>query len=92
MVSSRPDDPRARFGLALEFERREMWAEAIEQLQAYLGLSDDEGNAYGRLARALVHLGRVDEARVWFTRGIEAAERFRHPTLAMELQEELESL
>lgn len=92
MLDARPADARARFGLALEYERMEAWEEVVSQLRAYLSASDDEGNAYGRLARALLKLGLADEARSAYQDGIAAANRHGHPTLAMELEEELEEL
>ena len=54
MVAARPDDPRGRFGLALEYERLGQWEEMVAELRRYLEIADDEGNAYGRLAQALV--------------------------------------
>jgi len=90
MIETRPQDPRARFGLALEYERMERWEEAAETLRAYLGLADDEGNAWGRLARALRRLGREEEARDAYRRGIEAASRHGHPSMAAEFEEEME--
>lgn len=90
MLEARPQDARARFGLALEYERLERWEEAAEELRAYLEAADDEGNAYGRLARALRKLGREEEAREAYRRGIETAHRHGHPTMALEFEEELE--
>ena len=90
LAESRPHDPRARFGLALEYERAGRFLEAIEQLQSYLSLADDEGNAYGRLARGFLELGREDEARDAYRQGIAAASRHGHPTMVMEYEEALE--
>jgi tetratricopeptide (TPR) repeat protein len=92
MLEARPADARARFGLALEYERLELWEDVVTQLRAYLASSDDEGNAHGRLARALLKLDRPEEARVAYQAGIAAASRHGHPTLAMELEEELDEL
>jgi Flp pilus assembly protein TadD len=92
LLESHPNDPRAHFGLALEYERLEQWSEVVAHLQAYLSASDDEGNAHGRLARALLQLGRLPEARASFQAGIEAANRHGHPTMAAELEEELEEI
>jgi tetratricopeptide (TPR) repeat protein len=92
MLEARPTDTRARFGLALEYERLEHWDEVVHHLREYLRASDDEGNAYGRLARGLIRLGRPGEAAEAYRDGIEAARRHGHPTLALELEEELESL
>jgi predicted Zn-dependent protease len=92
MVESRPEDPRARFGLALEYERLARWEEAVEALRGYLERAEDEGNAYGRLARALRKLGRDDEAREAYRAGIEAASRHGHPTMAGEFEDELDEM
>lgn len=92
MVEARPNDPRARFGLALEYERQEKWQEAVEELRLYLATAQDEGNAYGRLARALRRLGRDDEARAAYGDGIEAAYRHGHPTMAGEFEDELDEM
>lgn len=92
MLQARPEDSRARFGLALEYERLENWEAVADHLRQYLESTDDEGNAYGRLARALRHLGRDEEARTAYQQGIEAANRHGHPTMAMELEEELEEI
>lgn len=92
MAESRPDDPRALFGLALEYERLERWDDAVSAFRRYLASADDEGNAYGRLARALLKLGEEDEAREAFQQGIAAANRHGHPTMAGEFEDELDAL
>jgi Flp pilus assembly protein TadD len=90
MIAARPDDPRPRFGLALEHENAGEWEAAVETLQGYLARTDDEGNAYGRLGHALRQLGRDEEARAAYRDGIAAATRHRHPTMAAEFEEVLE--
>jgi Flp pilus assembly protein TadD len=90
MLAKRPDDPRLLFGLALEYLGADRLEEGVETLRRYLELADDEGNAWGRLAAALRPLGREDEARDALLRGIEAATRHGHPTLADELRAVLE--
>lgn len=92
MVEARPDDPRPRFGLALEYEKAGMWEEAAAELRAYLARTDDEGNAYGRLGHALRELGREDEAREAYRQGIEAANRHGHPTMAMDFEDALDAM
>lgn len=92
MLTRNPSDPRIRFGLAAEYEKAERWEDAIKQLRTYLELTDDEGNAYGRLARALARLGRTEEARDAYRSGIEAASRHSHPTMAAEFEEEMSEL
>jgi Flp pilus assembly protein TadD len=90
LLEKRPDDPRLRFGLAVEYLNAGRTEEGVRELRRYLGLADDEGNAWGRLAEALRALGREDEAREAYRHGIEAATRHGHPTMAEEFEAELE--
>ena len=92
MVAKSPTNALARFGLANEALKEGLWAEAAEQLTAYLDLQTDEGNAYGRLAEALAKLGRTDEARAALRTGIDAATRHGHPGMASEFALRLEEL
>ena len=90
MLEKHPDDPRLRFGLALEYEKAERWEDVIDNLRRYLELTEDEGNAWGRLGVALRRLGRDEEAREAYRKGIEAAHRHGHPTMAGEFEETLD--
>ena len=92
MLERRPDDARLRFGLAVEHLNSGELEAGVEELRRYLASTDDEGNAWGRLAAALDELGRTDDAREAYRRGIEAAHRFGHPTMAEEFEEELQGL
>jgi Flp pilus assembly protein TadD len=89
LLEKNPADARARFGLALEHEKRGEWEEAAGQLRTYLAAADDEGNAWGRLGHVLRELGRDEEARTAYRTGIDAARRHGHPTMAMEFEEVL---
>ena len=84
MVAQHPENALARFGLANELLKAQLWGEAAEQLQTYLGRYDDEGNGWGRLAEALLALDRTDEARDALRKGIAASHRFGHPGMANE--------
>lgn len=86
MLETRPDDPRLRFGLALELLNAGALEEGVEELRRYLELADDEGNAWGRLGAALHRLGRHEEAREAYRKGIAAADRHGHPTMAEEFE------
>lgn len=90
MAEAHPDDPRPRFGLALEHERAGAWDDAVRELRAYLALTDDQGNAWGRLGKALRELGRDDEAKEAYRTGVEAAYRHGHPSMAGEFEQVLE--
>jgi Flp pilus assembly protein TadD len=89
MIESRPDDARLRFGLALEYLNADRDADAVRELRAYLRLAEDEGNAWGRLGEVLRRLGRDEEARDAYGKGIEAALRHGHPTMAEEFEDVL---
>jgi len=90
MLEHNPGDVRVRFGLAAEYERAGDWERAAEELRAYLDATDDQGNAWGRLGRALRQLGREEEARAAYRTGVEAARRHGHPSMAAEFEEILE--
>ena len=92
MVARAPDNLLARFGLANELLKAGAWAEAAEQLERYLAGYDDEGNGWGRLAEAYAHLGRADDARAAYDRGIAASHRFGHGGMAAELEERREEM
>ena len=92
MVAKNPNNALARFGLANEAMKAQLYEEAAEQLRIYLTSHDDEGNGYGRLADALMHLGKTEEARDALRRGVDAAGRFGHPTMANEFEARLEEL
>ena len=92
MVERKPEDVRARCGLAAEYERLGRWEDMVRELEAYLALTEDEGNAWGRLGRALRELGRTEEARAAYSKGIETANRHGHPSMAADFEETLEDL
>jgi predicted Zn-dependent protease len=90
MLERRPDDARLRFGLAMEYLKADRLEEGVRELHAYLAASNDEGNAWGRLGSALRALGRDDEAKEAYRRGVDEASRHGHPTMAEEFEEILE--
>lgn len=92
LLQSRPDDARLRFGLALEYEKVGRTDDAVRAMEEYLGRSEDEGNGWGRLGAMLATLGRVEEARGAYGRGIAQAEKHGHPSLAEELRSTLDEL
>lgn len=92
MLERNPADTRARFGLAAEYERLGRWEDVARELREYLAVTEDEGNAWGRLGKALFELGRDEEARDAYRRGIEAASRHGHPSMAAEFEEALDDM
>jgi len=92
MLERNPDDPRLRFGLAVEYLNAGELEKGAAALRAYLAVSEDEGNGWGRLGGVLAELGRADEAREAYRAGIRAAEKYGHPSLADELRAVLQGL
>lgn len=82
MLASDPANTSLLFGLAKEYEKAGSDTELIEMLNRYLENSSDEGNAYGMLARAYERVGQKDKAREAYQRGIDAANKHGHPSMA----------
>jgi len=92
MIAADPNNSTVRFGLASELIKLERFEEAAAELQTYLSQSDDQGNAYGKLAQALERLGRTQEARAAYEQGIAAANRHGHPGMAQDFEMALADL
>ena len=90
LVEKNPDNPLGRYGLANEYLKLEMYEEAIMEINAYLKIKDDEGAVYRILGEALLKLGRKEEAKEAYRKGIETAHRHGHPGMAAEFEETLE--
>ena len=84
MLVSDPINSSILFGLAKEYEKAGETQEMIETLERYLAISDDEGNAFGMLARAYEKANQPDKARETYQRGIDAATAHGHPSMAEE--------
>jgi tetratricopeptide (TPR) repeat protein len=88
MLADNPDNPTGLLALANEYNkigRHEDEAAVLERYVATVG-GDDEGNAYLRLGDALQRIGRVDEARAAYEKGIGQAEKFGHSGMAEDLR------
>jgi predicted Zn-dependent protease len=91
MLVSDPVNSGILFGLAKEYEKAGQNAELIETLNRYLDISDDEGNAYGMLARAYEIAGDRNKAKDAYARGVAAAAAHGHPSMAEEYKTVLAS-
>lgn len=92
MLAADPNNAAVRFGLANELLKLERWADAAQELQTYLSQTDDQGNAYGKLAQALERIGQTEAAKQAYQQGIAAANRHGHPGMAQEFEMALEDL
>jgi len=91
MLAGDPGNTMVMFGLAKEYEKAGDEAKLIELLERYLAAADDEGNAYGMLARAFERTKQSERARDSYERGIEAARSHGHPGMAEEYRTILDS-
>ncbi|PYS24731.1 MAG: hypothetical protein DMF72_04670 [Acidobacteria bacterium] len=91
MLVADPANTMVLFGLAKEYEKAGDDRKLIETLERYLASADDEGNAYGMLARAFERTKRIDKAREAYQRGVEVAMAHGHPGMAEEYRQMLEN-
>ena len=92
MVAQNPTDSFARYGLAMEYAKAGSLEEAVAEYRALLSINPDYAYACYHGGQALEKLGRLDEAREMYTRGIEAAERTGDSHARDELQAALDLL
>lgn len=82
MLEAEPDNTMVMFGLAKEYEKLGQTAEVISLLENYLAKADDEGNAYGVLAKAYEQSGDREKAKATYEKGIEVSMAHGHPSMA----------
>ena len=90
MLAADPENTMVMFGLAKEYEKANQSADVIQVLEKYLTRADDEGNAYGMLAKAYEQTGNREKAKSAYQKGIEVSNAHGHPSMAMDYQETLE--
>ncbi|MGD0680124.1 MAG: tetratricopeptide repeat protein [Polyangiaceae bacterium] len=72
-VTSQSDDPFAWYGLAMEYRSLTRFEESIATFEALRARAPDYVPAYLMCGQVLESLGRLDDARAWFTAGVAAA-------------------
>jgi len=91
MLVGDPANTMIMFGLAKEYEKAGDDAKMIDTLERYLAAADDEGNAYGMLARAYERAQQSEKARETYQRGMEVATAHGHPGMAEEYRQIINS-
>lgn len=91
MLEGDPENTAVMFGLAKEYEKAGRFGDVVEVLTDYLQRADDEGNAYGMLAAALLRVGNRDAARRAYEKGAEVAQAHGHPSMAQDYRLTLET-
>ncbi len=92
MIAQNPQDSFARYGLAMEYAKSGDLERAMAEFKALIALNGDYCAAYYHGGQALEKLGRVEEARDFYERGIEAATRSGDQHTRSELQAALDLL
>lgn len=92
MLAADPSNTMVMFGLAKEYEKLGEHEKVIAMLDDYLTSADDEGNAYGILANALLKTGNREKAIETYRKGIAASLAHGHPSMANEYQMTLNDL
>jgi len=86
MLEVEPTNTMVMFGLAKEYEKLGQTAEVIALLESYIAQADDEGNAYGMLAKAYEQNGKRERAKATYEKGIEVSNAHGHPSMANDYQ------
>lgn len=71
MVASNPNDSFARYGLAMEYVKSGLLQDAVDEFNKLLELNSKYPAAYFHGGQALEKLGKIDEARALYQKGIE---------------------
>lgn len=82
MIESDSSNTMVLFGLANEYQKIGDWRNTIATLEDYLSKADDEGNAYGMLAKAYEQTGEREKAKATYEKGIGVSVAHGHPTMA----------
>ncbi len=92
ILAVKPEDSFARYGLAIEHAKAGEFEEAVQEFRTLISYNPGYCYAYFHGAQALEKLGRLDEARDLYRRGIEAAEKAGDAHARSELQAALDLL
>ena len=92
MVAQNPRDTFARYGLAMEYGKQGNFETAIAEFRTLIEHSPEYAAAYFHGGQTLEKLGRVEEARDLYGKGIEVTTRTGDQHTRSELQAALDML
>lgn len=92
MVAQKPSDAFARYGLAMEYANSGKLEQAVEEYRMLLADHPDYAAAYYHGGQALEKLGRTEDARDFYRRGIEVTSRTGDQHARSELEAALDLL
>jgi Tfp pilus assembly protein PilF len=92
MVEQNPSDGFSRYGLAMEYVKSGDLLEAVDEFVKLLDHNPNYAAGYFHGAQTLEKLGRVDEAKGLYRRGIEVTSAIGDDHTCSELQAALDML
>jgi len=92
MVAQNPRDSFARYGLAMEHANQGNLEQAVAEYRTLLEHNADYAAAYFHGGQTLEKLGRIEDARALYQKGIEVTTRTGDQHTKSELQAALEML
>jgi tetratricopeptide (TPR) repeat protein len=92
MVEQNPKDSFSRYGLAMELANSGNLEKAAGEYEALLSFNPDYAAAYYHGGQTLEKLGRLDDARSLYSRGLEATRRTGDAHTHSEIQAALDIL
>jgi tetratricopeptide (TPR) repeat protein len=92
LVAQNPQDSFLRYGLALEYRNGGDLESAMREFQALMEANPDYSATYFHAGQTLERLGRPEEARAVYERGIEVTTRKGDQHARSELQGALDML
>jgi Tfp pilus assembly protein PilF len=91
-IETNPGDCFARYGVAQEYLKRGEYENALDQFTRIFEIKPDYQAAYYHGAKTYEKLGRLEEARATYRKGIEVASRSGDLHAQSELQAALDEL
>lgn len=92
ILAENPNDAFARYGLAMEYANSGDTATALAEYAKIVELNPEYVPAYQMAGQLLMNLGRDNDARGWFEKGIAAARRAGNRHAESEMQGMLDTL
>ena len=92
ILDQKPSDTFARYGLAMEYARLGRFEDALAEYGELLAINPDYAPAYFHGGQVLERLGRTDEAKDFYRRGIEVTTKLGDQHARSEMQTALDLL
>ena len=92
MLAAKPDDSFLRYGLAMEYRNAGDMRSAAREFEALIAADPGYAAAYFQAGQILERLGKIDEARDTYQRGIELTTRQGADHARAELQSAFDRL